>query len=183
MGIIGGTPFIGLPETLLRALSPSSMSWRPTVLALAGATTKHLIPMPVRAAFAYKKKIARREYVRVNLRKAKMVCSKRSNFHARVLGCCRRWLTPMDWSNSAKKLRWSNQARRWLSWLCKPDLKLVVSRDVDDTTPFRHVRNMTTTKLDLTGLNVRCGIEDAQSLKTLSPGDFLEVHCTGSVVR
>jgi len=42
----------------------------------------------------------------------KMVCSKRSNFHARVPGCCRRWLTPTDWSNSAKKLRWSNQARR-----------------------------------------------------------------------
>ena len=29
-----------------------------------------LVPMPVRAAFTYKKKIARREYVRVSLRKA-----------------------------------------------------------------------------------------------------------------
>ena len=28
------------------------------------------MPMPVRAAFSYKKKIARREYVRVTLRKA-----------------------------------------------------------------------------------------------------------------
>jgi molybdopterin molybdotransferase len=28
-----------------------------------------LIPLPVRAAFTYKKKIARREYVRVNLHK------------------------------------------------------------------------------------------------------------------
>jgi molybdopterin molybdotransferase len=43
---------------------------RPTVLALSGATQQPLVPMPVRAAFAYKKKIARREYVRVSLRKA-----------------------------------------------------------------------------------------------------------------
>jgi molybdopterin molybdotransferase len=42
---------------------------RPTVLALAGAAQQPLVPMPVRAAFAYRKKIARREYVRVNLRK------------------------------------------------------------------------------------------------------------------
>jgi molybdopterin molybdotransferase len=38
------------------------------VLALAGALQQNLIPMPVRAAFSYRKKIARREYVRVNLR-------------------------------------------------------------------------------------------------------------------
>jgi len=43
---------------------------RPTVLALAGAAQQRLVPMPVRAAFAYRKKIARREYVRVNLRQA-----------------------------------------------------------------------------------------------------------------
>jgi molybdopterin molybdotransferase len=44
---------------------------RPTVLALSGARPEPLIPMPVRAAFTYSKKIGRREYVRVNLRKAK----------------------------------------------------------------------------------------------------------------
>jgi len=38
------------------------------VLALAGASPQPLAPMPVRAAFSYRKKIARREYVRVNLR-------------------------------------------------------------------------------------------------------------------
>ncbi len=43
---------------------------RPTVLALAGSRQHPLVPMPVRAAFTYKKKIARREYVRVTLRKA-----------------------------------------------------------------------------------------------------------------
>jgi molybdopterin molybdotransferase len=42
---------------------------RPTALALAGALQQDLVPMPVRAAFTYKKKIARREYVRVHLRK------------------------------------------------------------------------------------------------------------------
>jgi molybdopterin molybdotransferase len=42
---------------------------RPTVLALAGAIQQKLVPMPVRAAFAYRKKIARREYVRVTLRR------------------------------------------------------------------------------------------------------------------
>jgi len=58
-------------------------------------------------------------------------------------------------------------------------LKLVVSRDVDDATPFRHVRNMTTTKLDLTGLKCPLpALKTRKALKTLSPGDFLEVHCT-----
>jgi molybdopterin molybdotransferase len=43
---------------------------RPTVLALMGAAQERLVPMPVRAAFSYKKKSGRREYVRVSLRKA-----------------------------------------------------------------------------------------------------------------
>jgi tRNA 2-thiouridine synthesizing protein A len=50
---------------------------------------------------------------------------------------------------------------------------------VDDTTPFRHVRNMTTTKLDLTGLKCPLpALKTRKALKALSPGDFLEVHCT-----
>jgi molybdopterin molybdotransferase len=69
MGIIGGTPFIGLPGNPVASFVTFVHVVRPTVLALAGATQQHLIPMPVRAAFAYKKKIARREYVRVNLRR------------------------------------------------------------------------------------------------------------------
>ncbi len=70
MGIIGGTPFIGLPGNPVASFVTFVHVVRPTVLALAGATQQPLIPMPVRAAFAYKKKIARREYVRVSLRKA-----------------------------------------------------------------------------------------------------------------
>jgi molybdopterin molybdotransferase len=70
MGIIGGTPFIGLPGNPVASFVTFVHVVRPTVLALAGAAQQRLVPMPVRAAFTYRKKIARREYVRVNLRKA-----------------------------------------------------------------------------------------------------------------
>ena len=70
MGIIGGTPFIGLPGNPVASFVTFVHVVRPTVLALAGAGLHPLVPMPVRAAFAYSKKIARREYVRVTLRKA-----------------------------------------------------------------------------------------------------------------
>jgi molybdopterin molybdotransferase len=68
MGIIGGTPFIGLPGNPVASFVTFVHVVRPTVLALAGALQQNLIPMPVRAAFSYRKKIARREYVRVKLR-------------------------------------------------------------------------------------------------------------------
>ena len=70
MGIIGGTPFIGLPGNPVASFVTFVHVVRPTVLALAGATQQRIVPMPVRAAFAYRKKIARREYVRVTLRQA-----------------------------------------------------------------------------------------------------------------
>jgi molybdopterin molybdotransferase len=70
MGIIGGTPLVGLPGNPVASFVTFVHVVRPTVLALAGAAQQHLVPMPVRAAFAYRKKIARREYVRVNLRRA-----------------------------------------------------------------------------------------------------------------
>ncbi len=50
---------------------------------------------------------------------------------------------------------------------------------VDDMTPFRHVRKMTTTKLDLTGLKCPLpALKTRKALKALTPGDCLEVHCT-----
>jgi molybdopterin molybdotransferase len=70
MGIIGGTPFIGLPGNPVASFVTFVHVVRPTVLALAGATQERIVPMPVRAAFSYRKKIARREYVRVTLRRA-----------------------------------------------------------------------------------------------------------------
>jgi molybdopterin molybdotransferase len=69
MGIIDGTPFIGLPGNPVASFVTFVHVVRPTVLALAGAKQQHFVAMPVRAAFTYKKKIARREYVRVTLRK------------------------------------------------------------------------------------------------------------------
>lgn len=70
MGIIGGTPFIGLPGNPVASFVTFVHVVRPTVLALSGAIAMPLDPMPVRSAFSYRKKSGRREYVRVNLRKA-----------------------------------------------------------------------------------------------------------------
>jgi molybdopterin molybdotransferase len=69
MGIIAGTPFIGLPGNPVASFVTFVHVVRPTILALSGAKPEPLLPMPVRAAFSYKKKISRREYVRVSLRK------------------------------------------------------------------------------------------------------------------
>jgi len=70
MGIIGGTPFIGLPGNPVASFVTFVHVVRPTILALSGALEERLVAMPVRAGFTYRKKIARREYVRVTLRKA-----------------------------------------------------------------------------------------------------------------
>jgi len=70
MGIIGGTPFIGLPGNPVAGFVTFVHVVRPTVLALSGAIPAPLLPIPVRAAFTYKKKSGRREYVRVSLRRA-----------------------------------------------------------------------------------------------------------------
>jgi molybdopterin molybdotransferase len=69
MGIIGGTPFIGLPGNPVASFVTFVHVVRPTVLALLGSMPAPLVPLPVRAAFSYKKKVGRREYVRVTLRK------------------------------------------------------------------------------------------------------------------
>jgi molybdopterin molybdotransferase len=70
MGIIDGVPFIGLPGNPVASFVTFVHVVRPTVLALSGARAAPLVPMPVRAAFTYKKKSGRREYVRVTLRQA-----------------------------------------------------------------------------------------------------------------
>jgi molybdopterin molybdotransferase len=70
MGIIGGTPFIGLPGNPVASCVTFVRVVRPTLLALSGAIVAPLVPMPVRSAFAYKKKSGRREYVRVSLHKS-----------------------------------------------------------------------------------------------------------------
>jgi molybdopterin molybdotransferase len=69
MGVIGGVPFIGLPGNPVASFVTFAHVARPAVLALAGADWVQTPGLPVRAAFAYRKKPGRREYVRANLRR------------------------------------------------------------------------------------------------------------------
>lgn len=69
MGVIGGTAFIGLPGNPVASFVTFAHIARAAVLALAGARQQPLVPSPVRAAFSYRKKAGRREYVRVSLRR------------------------------------------------------------------------------------------------------------------
>ncbi len=70
MGVIKGTAFAGLPGNPVAVFVTFAHVVRPLLLRLAGANPEPLTALPVRAAFHYKKKKARREYVRVALRRA-----------------------------------------------------------------------------------------------------------------
>src|SRR5829696_3575229 len=65
-----GTAFVGLPGNPVAAFVTFARIVRPLLLCLAGAAPETLLPLPVRAAFAYKKRTGRREYVRVKLVRA-----------------------------------------------------------------------------------------------------------------
>jgi molybdopterin molybdotransferase len=65
-----GAAFAGLPGNPAAVFVTFVRVVRPLLLRLAGATAQALMPFPVRAAFAYRKKSGRREYVRVALRTA-----------------------------------------------------------------------------------------------------------------
>jgi molybdopterin molybdotransferase len=69
MGVIEGTPFIGLPGNPVASFVTFARVARPAILALAGADWSPPPPVPVRVRFSHRKKPARREYVRVHLRK------------------------------------------------------------------------------------------------------------------
>jgi molybdopterin molybdotransferase len=68
MGSIEGVPFMGLPGNPVASFVTFVYLARAAVLALAGAAPEQFAAMPVRAAFAYRKKAGRREFVRANLR-------------------------------------------------------------------------------------------------------------------
>jgi len=73
MGVIpagggAGAAFVGLPGNPVAVFVTFVRVVKPLLLRLAGARPQLLTPLPVRAAFAYKKKKDRREYVRVALR-------------------------------------------------------------------------------------------------------------------
>jgi molybdopterin molybdotransferase len=70
MGVVRGTAFIGLPGNPVASFVTFAHVARAAILTLAGARLEPLIARPVRAAFSYRKKEGRREYVRVSLRKA-----------------------------------------------------------------------------------------------------------------
>ena len=74
MGIVrsGGNDavFAGLPGNPVAVFVTFVRVVRPLLLRLSGATPQPLIALPVRTAFAYRKKKGRREYVRVSLRTA-----------------------------------------------------------------------------------------------------------------
>jgi len=73
MGVIAGrtagegAAFVGLPGNPVAVFVTFARVVRPLLLRLAGAQVLPLIPLPVRAGFAYRKRSGRREYVRVKL--------------------------------------------------------------------------------------------------------------------
>jgi molybdopterin molybdotransferase len=70
MGVIEGTPLIGLPGNPVASFVTLAFVARPAIFALAGAQRIPAPALPVRAGFVYRKKPKRREYVRVHLRTA-----------------------------------------------------------------------------------------------------------------
>jgi molybdopterin molybdotransferase len=69
MGTIGGAAFVGLPGNPVAVFVTFVRVVKPLLRRLGGALPQMLTPLPVRLSFPYKKKIGRREYVRVSLRK------------------------------------------------------------------------------------------------------------------
>ena len=65
-----GAAFVGLPGNPVAVFVTFVRVVKPLLRRLSGARPDRLVPLPVRAAFAYKKKKDRREYVRVALQRA-----------------------------------------------------------------------------------------------------------------
>lgn len=119
-------PFIGLPGNPVASFVTFVHVVRPTILALSGGILEPLVPMPVRAGFAYREedrppRICPRQPAQGRGRRARgdqvSACEGR--------GCCRRWSTPMGWWSWLKKVTLVERTDGWLPVLCKPDLKRV----------------------------------------------------------
>jgi len=65
-----GAAFVGLPGNPVAAFITFVRVVRPLLLRLSGAMPEPMVALPVRAGFAYRKKLGRREYVRVSLTRA-----------------------------------------------------------------------------------------------------------------
>ena len=68
MGLVHGTPVIGLPGNPVATVVTFLHLVRPLLLRLAGAAPERLLRIPATSGFHYRKKEGRREYVRVMLR-------------------------------------------------------------------------------------------------------------------
>ena len=69
MAVVDGTPFVGLPGNPVAVFVTFVNVVRALVARLGGEIWEPTPPVPVRAAFAYKKKTGRREFVRVTLKR------------------------------------------------------------------------------------------------------------------
>ena len=67
MGVVGGTPFLGLPGNPVAAFVTFAFLARPLVARLSGETFVPPVALPVTATFSHRKKAGRREFVRVRL--------------------------------------------------------------------------------------------------------------------
>jgi molybdopterin molybdotransferase len=67
MGVVQGTPFIGLPGNPVAAFVTFSFLARPLIARLSGESYQPPLAVPVTCGFSHRKKIGRREFVRVRL--------------------------------------------------------------------------------------------------------------------
>jgi len=67
MGVIDGTPLVGLPGNPVAVFVTFAYVVRPLISAILGAVPKPLVASIVISGFSYRKKVGRREYVRVSL--------------------------------------------------------------------------------------------------------------------
>jgi molybdopterin molybdotransferase len=67
MGVINGTPLVGLPGNPVAVFVTFAYVVRPLIWSIAGASPTPIVPSSVTSGFRYRKKAGRREYVRVSL--------------------------------------------------------------------------------------------------------------------
>jgi molybdopterin molybdotransferase len=67
MGVAQGTPFIGLPGNPVAAFVTFSFLARPLIARLSGESYQPPLAVPVTCGFSHRKKVGRREFVRVRL--------------------------------------------------------------------------------------------------------------------
>ena len=87
LGVVRGTPFIGLPGNPVAVFVTFVQIARALIARLSGETYAPPLPFPVEAGFGYRKKEGRREYVRVRLerREGRVIAHKHPREGAGVI--------------------------------------------------------------------------------------------------